>query len=59
MGRALIWDHRHNVHTTVSLTDERREALNRVAHNLGVSQHALLQRFITVGLLMHGEDTQL
>ncbi len=50
------FDHKTAIHTSVALTPERREALRRVALQLNVSQQTLLQRFISLGLSLYGED---
>ena len=56
-GRPMVFDHRHNPHTSIVMPDNRRDAIARVAQLLGVSSHVLIQRFITVGLGVFGEDS--
>jgi hypothetical protein len=56
MGRSITFDHKHSAHTTVALTDERREAIAQISRKLGISQHALLQRWITLGISLYGQD---
>ena len=52
----LTFDHRHNPHTTIVMPTDRAEALARIASLLGVSRHVLIQRFITIGLSVFGEE---
>ena len=59
MGRPVTFDHKNSRHTRVALSDERHEAIAQIARRYGVSQHVVLQRFISIGLSLYGEDVSL
>ena len=50
------YKHKDVKHTSVALTESRSDAIARIASRLGISQHTLLQRFITLGICLNDED---
>ena len=57
MPRPVTWDHANNSHTQIIMTPERSDAIRRVARQLGVSNHELIQRSIDLMLSAYGEST--
>jgi hypothetical protein len=54
MAPNIIFDHRHNSHTTIALTPERHALIKQAAEAKGISQHAWIQDMITIGLMLSG-----
>lgn len=56
VGRPITWDHAHIPHKRIAWPPERRDAVARAAASRGMSSHELIQRLITAGLIVLGED---
>jgi hypothetical protein len=55
MPPRITYDHKQVPHTTVAMPKDRADAILRVTERLGISQHAFIQKCITMGLAAFGE----
>jgi hypothetical protein len=54
-GRPITWDHRNVRHAKIAMPEARQRAIKRAAMAQGLSEHAMVQKFITAGLVILGE----
>lgn len=52
----MTFDWKRQPKALIVMPPERAEALARIASQLGCSRHALIQRFISLGLSVFDED---